>query len=154
MEITYRKYVQQIPNTRNSCPNFVMIQPKVIFDTMENKRKCEEWCWGQMVEYLEELVFIKDFKVDTFNVIQWQLNNEKTKHKSRDVHLGQIHYILRATIFCIMRFTQVLNAPRIVTLKHYQQCLPHPLKVGANCKYKKMLKEYLFCKAQRSLIQI
>ncbi len=50
MEITYRKYVQQIPNTRNSCPNFVMIQPKVIFDTMENKRKCEEWCWEQMVE--------------------------------------------------------------------------------------------------------
>jgi hypothetical protein len=28
-------------------------------------------------KYLEELVFIKDFRVDTFNVIQWQLNNEK-----------------------------------------------------------------------------
>jgi hypothetical protein len=48
MEITYQKYVQQIPNTPNSCPNFVITQPKVIFYTMENKRKCEEWCWGQI----------------------------------------------------------------------------------------------------------
>jgi hypothetical protein len=61
---------------------------------MENKRKCEKWCWGQMVEYLEESVFIQDFIADTFNVIKWQLDNEKTKHESRDVHLGQIHYIL------------------------------------------------------------
>jgi hypothetical protein len=29
MEITYQKYVQQIPNTPNSCPNFVTTQPKV-----------------------------------------------------------------------------------------------------------------------------
>ncbi len=110
MEITYRKYVQQIPNTRNSCPNFVMSQPKVIFDTMENKRKCEEWCWGQMVEYLEELVFIKDFKVDTFNVIQWQLNNEKNKtqesrcsSRANPLHFKSnyvLHYAFHTTPKC------------------------------------------------------
>jgi hypothetical protein len=93
-----------------------------------------------VLEFLEELVFIKDYGFYTFNVIQWQLNNEKIIHESRNVHLGQTHYILRAIMFCILRFAQ-LSAPKIVTLKHYQQCLPHPLKVGANCKYKKMLKE-------------
>ncbi len=46
-------------------------------------------------------------------------------------------------MFCILCLTQLLNAPKIVTLKHYQQCLPHPLKVGENCKYKKILKEKL-----------
>jgi hypothetical protein len=69
--------------------------------------------------------------VQAIKAIQWRTSYEYTRDRVENAYLGTHPLTLQATIAKTQHLAKKLaTQSRIERLRHYQQFLPHPLKMG------------------------
>jgi len=79
---------------------------------------------------------MEELNAQAMEAIQWRTSYEYTRDQAKDAYLGTHPSTLHATIARAQHLVKKLaTQSHIKRLKHYQQCLPHPLKMGESQKY-------------------
>jgi hypothetical protein len=74
---------------------------------------------------------MEELSVQAMEAIQWRTSYEYTRDWAEDAYLGTHPLMLQVAIARTQHLVKKLATCLCIgRLKHYQQCLPHPLKMG------------------------